>query len=242
MQHKHTRTHTHAQKHTYTHARTHDCVHMCNSYPFSQFVLDIVAIISFTAPTGWLKLFHSFTLVNVRLTCRNIYARFVRFVATSGHCVVVAASVLEHCSIRRAQDGVRSIGMTSLEVSNCVIEDTSRYGIYASLADRATTTVQHCVIQPGTKEGIYVETAYNTQHMTTLYVFESNVNSINVNSHSADVFVEGSTITKTTYYPIAVRSNYGMIRIDNCRFENTGRARAISFEERSYQPPFNKVR
>ena len=188
-------------------------------------------------------MFHSSRLVNVRLTCRNIYARFVRFAATVGLCVV-AASVLQHCSIRRAQDGVRSFGMTSLEVSNCIIEDTSGYGIYASLADRATTTVQHCVIQTGTQQGIYVETASNTLHMTTLYVFESNVNSINVNSHSADVFVERSTITKTTYrhHPIVVRSNYGLIRVDNCRFENTGRARSMSFAERSSQPPYNKVR
>ena len=180
----------------------------------------------------------------MRLTSRNIYAGFVKFIAIVGHCVVVAASVLDHCSIRRAQDGVRSIGMTSLEVSNCVVEDMNGYGIYASLADRATTTVQHCIIQPGKQQGIFVQTAYNTQHMTTLNVFESDVSSINVFSHSADVFVEGSTITKTTYryQAIHVKSNYGLIRIDNCRFENAGRARAMSFEEYSYQPPFNKVR
>ena len=111
--------------------------------------------------------------------------------------------------------------MTSLELSNCVIEDMSRYGIYASLSNLTKTVVQNCTIQRTSQESIYVKTATNKKHALSLCVINSDVNSIKVESYIADVFVERSNIiAATTYYGyslIRVLSNGGQIRIDKCR-------------------------
>ena len=155
--------------------------------------------------------------------------------------------MLEHCNISGATFGVEATGMTSLELSNCVIEDMSRYGIYASLSDLTKTVVQNCTIQRTSQESIYVKTASNKKHTLSLYVINSEVNSIQVQSHIADVFVERSNITAaTTYYKynlIRVISNGGQIRIDKCRVTNTRRYYAMhSAQLNSYGSPVNKVR
>ncbi|KAI0217532.1 hypothetical protein LSAT2_030698 [Lamellibrachia satsuma] len=164
--------------------------------------------------------------------------RGLKFIHSTG-------SVLEHCNISRATFGVEATGTTSLELSNCVIEDMSRCGIFASLSNLTKTVVQNCTIQRTYQESIYVKTASNKKHTLSLSVINSEINSIKVESDMADVFVERSNITAaSTYYGynlIFVISTTGHIRIDKCRINNTGNRRySMSFAQFKYYSTHDK--
>ena len=156
---------------------------------------------------------------------------------------MVVGSFLEHCSIRNAQYGVRATGLTSLNMSNCVVEDISERGIEASLLDMQFIHIDQSTIQSVSREGIYMKTETASKHALSLRVTNSNIyEGIFVESYIADVLLEGCNIASTDYYIVRMQSEGGRILIDKCRINRLGYGYALHFMNFGYQnSALNKV-
>ena len=157
---------------------------------------------------------------------------------------MVVGSFLEHCSIRHAQYGVRATGLTSLRLSNCVVEDISTRGIEASLLDMQFMHIDQCTIQRVSGEGIFTKTETSSRHALSLRVTNSNISeSVFVESYIAHVFLEGCNIASTDSYLVRVKSDGGQILVDKCRITRLGNGYALHFMSFGYQNnALNKVR
>ena len=157
---------------------------------------------------------------------------------------MVVGSFLEHCSIRHAQYGVRATGLTSLHLSNCVVEDISERGIAASLLDMQFMHIDQSTIRRVSGEGIYMKTETSSRHALSLRVTNSNISeSVFVESNIAYVFLEGCNIASTDRYLVRVKSDGGQILVDKCRITRLGSGYALHFRTFSNQnSALNKVR
>ena len=139
---------------------------------------------------------------------------------------MLVGSFLEHCSIRHAQYGVRVTGLTSLNMSNCVVEYIIERAIEASLSDMQSMHIYNSTIQHISDGGIYITTDTMYKHALSLRVVNSHIGcSVLVESYVADVFFEGCDLTPddyrfTVYDGISVRSQGGQILVDECRVES----------------------
>ena len=157
---------------------------------------------------------------------------------------MVVGSFLEHCRIRNAQYGVRATGLTSLNMSNCVVEDISERGIEASLLDMQFIHIDQITIQRVSGEGIYMKTETSSKHALYLRVTNSSISEgIIVESYIAYVFLEGCNIASTDYYLVRVQSDGGQILVDKCRINGLGNGCALHFMGFGWQNSLlNKVR
>ena len=157
---------------------------------------------------------------------------------------MVVGSFLKHCSIRHAKYGVRATGLTSLHLSNCVVEDISIRGIEAALLDMQFMHIDQSTIQRVSGEGIYAITETSSRHALSLRVTNSNISeSIFVESYIADVFLEGCNIASTDRYLVRVQSTGGHILVDRCRITRLGIGYALHFMTFGYHySALNKVR
>ena len=139
---------------------------------------------------------------------------------------------------------MRATGLTSLNISNCVVDDISERGIEASLLDMQFIHIDQSTIQRVSGEGIYMKTETSSRHALYLRVTNSNIyEGIIVESYIAYVFLEGCNIASTDHYIVRVQSSGGHILVDKCRINRLGNGYALQFMSFGYQnSALNKVR